>query len=64
MRFKEWLIKEGGFVSKGKVSDSKFRNKPPSPGPHSAKLCGIAGGPGPGGACAVSGSAPTGPATS
>jgi hypothetical protein len=54
MRFKDWLLKEEGFVSKSKVQDSRFKPGPRDikPKPHDLRLCGIAGGPGPGGACA------------
>lgn len=57
MKFKEWLIQQEGFVSKSKAQDSRFKPGPRDikPKPHDLKLCGIAGGPGPGGACASSG---------
>jgi hypothetical protein len=53
MNFKEWLknfdIKEGGFISSGKASNSLFKPGPRDikPKPRDVKLCGTAGGPGP-----------------
>lgn len=58
MNFKEWLIKEGGWISKGKAQNSLYKPGPKDigPKPHDLKLCGMGGGPGPGGACASGGS--------
>ena len=54
MNFKEWLIKEGGWISSGKAQNSLYKPGPKdiAPKPHDLKLCGMGGGPGPGGACA------------
>ena len=55
MTFKNWLsLNEGGWISKGKAQNSLFKPGPKdiTPKPHDVKLCGIGGGPGPGGACA------------
>lgn len=65
MTFKEWLLKEGGWISKGKAQNSLPKPGPKDikPKPHDLKLCGMGGGPGPGGACASTGGAPgAGPA--
>lgn len=57
MKFKEWLSLKEGWMSKGKAQDSLYKPGPKSiaPKPHDLKLCGIGGGPGPGGACASKG---------
>jgi hypothetical protein len=63
MKFKDWLLKEEGFISKGKADKSRFKPGPHDTKrkPHDLKLCGIGGGPGPGGACASSGAGPIQP---
>lgn len=61
MNFKNWLsLNEGGWISKGKAQDSLFKPGPKdmTPKPHDVKLCGMGGGPGPGGACKSAGGSP------
>lgn len=57
MKFKEWLLVNELWISKGKAQDSLFKPGPRDikPKPHDLKLCGKGGGPGPGGACASAG---------
>ncbi len=59
MNFTEWLSLQELWISKGKATDSLFKPGPRDikPKPHDLKLCGKGGGPGPGGACASTGSA-------
>jgi len=59
MNFKHWLSLNESWISKGKAQDSLFKPGPKdmTPKPHDLKLCGMGGGPGPGGACKSAGGA-------
>ena len=61
MDFKKWLSLNEIWISKGKAQNSLFKPGPRDvkPKPHDIKLCGMGGGPGPGGACAGAGGAVT-----
>ena len=55
MDFKNWLSMNEIWISKGKAQDSLFKPGPKTFAPKPPKLCGMGGGPGPGGACASGG---------